>query len=201
MNPTILVLHFSDFSTIFYGFYNFQPKHQYYLRTPLHAGHWKVSDSREYAPGLRKSPWKDLGARNWVPRHGRRRLGPKSGEVAAGVGGERWGKGSGPHRRPICGLVGGEGWTAEGAPRLSAAATAGAAAPARGRHRLRAGGPSSSRAMAGKGRRARRTGERAWGGSSAAGQRAAAAHSWWRGGVARCRGGGPARRGEGTAHI
>jgi hypothetical protein len=132
MNPTILVLHFSDFSTIFYGFYNFQPKHQYYLRTPLHAGHWKVSDSREYAPGLRKSPWKDLGARNWVPRHGRRRLGPKSGEVAAGVGGERWGKGSGPHRRPICGLVGGVRVAGRGAPRLLAATAAGVAAPARG---------------------------------------------------------------------
>jgi hypothetical protein len=32
------------------------------------------------------------------------------------------GKGSGPHRRLICGLVGGEGWPAEGALRLCQAA-------------------------------------------------------------------------------
>jgi hypothetical protein len=74
----------------------------------LHQGPWEVSDSHKYAPGLRKSPWKEWGARNWVPRHGRWRLWPKSGEVAAGVGGERWGKCLGTHQRPICGLVGGE---------------------------------------------------------------------------------------------
>jgi hypothetical protein len=131
-NPTKLDLHFSDFSKIFYAIYKKQPNALYYLRIPSHAGPWKVSDSREYAPGLRKSPWKDLEAHNWVPRHGRRRLGPKSGEVAARVGGERWGKGSGPHRRPICGLVGGERVAGRGASRLPAAAAAGVAAPARG---------------------------------------------------------------------
>jgi hypothetical protein len=114
--------------------------------------------------------------------------------VAAGVGGERWGKGSGPHRRPIRGLIGGERWPAGGAPRLPAATTAGAAAPARGRHQLRTWGVEQLTCDGSEGRRARRTGERAWGGGqgSAAGQRAAAARPWWRGGVARWRGGGPA---------
>jgi hypothetical protein len=52
--------------------------------------------------------------------------------VAAGVGGESWGKCLGTHRRPICGLVRGERVAGGGAPRLPVAATAGATAPARG---------------------------------------------------------------------
>jgi hypothetical protein len=132
MNPTKLGLHFSDFSKIFYKIYKNQPNALYYLRITLHRGPWEVSDSHEYAPGLRKFPWKEWGARNWVPRHGRRRLWPKSGEVAAGVGGERWGKCLVTHRRPICGLVGGEKVAGGGGPRLPAAAATGATAPARG---------------------------------------------------------------------
>jgi hypothetical protein len=77
-----------------------------------------------------------MGARNWVLLHGRWRLWPKFGEVAVGVGGERWGKCLGTHRRPICGLVGGERVAGGGAPRLPVAAAAGATAPARGAARV-----------------------------------------------------------------
>jgi hypothetical protein len=86
-NPTKLSLHFYDFSMIFYTIYKNQTNALYYFRFVFAIGTPEVSDSHEYGPGLRKSPWKETGARNWVPRHGRRRLWPKSGEV--GVGGER----------------------------------------------------------------------------------------------------------------
>jgi hypothetical protein len=37
-NPTKLVLHFYDFSTILYGIYKKQPKHFYYLSYQLQGG-------------------------------------------------------------------------------------------------------------------------------------------------------------------
>jgi hypothetical protein len=123
---------FSVFSMIFYAIYNKQPNALYYLRITSHAGPWKVSDSYKYAPGSRKTPWNicepaigSLGADRRRPCRIPERWRP-------GVGGERWGKCSGPHRRPICGLVGGERVAGRGAPRLPAAADAGAAAPVRG---------------------------------------------------------------------
>jgi hypothetical protein len=42
MNPAKLVLHFSDFSVIFYTIYKFQPKLKYYLRITLCSGPWKL---------------------------------------------------------------------------------------------------------------------------------------------------------------
>jgi hypothetical protein len=37
-NPTKLVLHFSEFSTILYEFYKIQPKVKHYLRSNFQAG-------------------------------------------------------------------------------------------------------------------------------------------------------------------
>jgi hypothetical protein len=46
-----------------------------------------------YMPSVYKNnPGKDRGTRNWVPGADRQRPLPDSGEVAAGVGGERVGK-------------------------------------------------------------------------------------------------------------
>jgi hypothetical protein len=115
MKPTKLGLNFSNFSMIFYAIYKKQPNALYYLSYQLQEG-----------------PRKEFLFCNVVPGTAGRRLGPKSGEVGAGVGGERWGKGSGPHRRPICGLVGGVRVAGRGAPRLLAATAAGVAAPVRG---------------------------------------------------------------------
>jgi hypothetical protein len=79
---------------IFYTIYKNQPNALYYLRITLHRGPWEISDSYEYAPGLQKSPREDWGARNWVPGGWPPVALPDSGEVAAGVGGERVGEDS-----------------------------------------------------------------------------------------------------------
>jgi hypothetical protein len=90
-NLTNMSLHFSVFSTIFYGFYKIQQKRLHYLESLLHRGPWEVSDSHNYAPGLWKSPRNEWAARNWVPGRPAVAL-PDSGEVAAGTGGERVGE-------------------------------------------------------------------------------------------------------------
>jgi hypothetical protein len=61
-NPTKLVLHFSEFSTIFYAFYKFQ------------QNGYTIEDVT-----LRRGPRKHLGPRNWVPRLTGRRAHRKSG--------------------------------------------------------------------------------------------------------------------------
>jgi hypothetical protein len=41
-NPTKFCLQFSEFFTIFYAFYKFQPKVKHYLRSIFHRGPWKL---------------------------------------------------------------------------------------------------------------------------------------------------------------
>jgi hypothetical protein len=62
MNPTNSVLHFSEFSTIFYAFYKFLQKE------------YTIEDV-----SLRLGPWKDPRPCNWVPRPTGRRARRKSG--------------------------------------------------------------------------------------------------------------------------
>jgi hypothetical protein len=75
MNPAKLILHFSEFSVIFYAIYKKQPKHFYYLSYQLQGG-----------------PRKELQFRNVVPGRTGRRGSPElrhSGEVfGRGMGGE-----------------------------------------------------------------------------------------------------------------
>jgi hypothetical protein len=72
-NPTKLVLHFSEFFTIFYTFYKFQ------------QNGYTIEDVT-----LRRGPRKDFGPRNWVPRptgrRARRKSGGSSGALARGKG-------------------------------------------------------------------------------------------------------------------
>jgi hypothetical protein len=86
--------HFYDFSTIFYGFYKIQLNGFPIGDSLLQRGPWKVLDSNKYALTLRLSPWKDWKACNWVPGSRPPAALPDSGEVAAGVGGERVGEAS-----------------------------------------------------------------------------------------------------------
>jgi hypothetical protein len=55
-DPEKLVLHFSDFSAIFYGIYKFQPKVKHYLRSNFHRGPWKFLQVYNHAPTLHKTP-------------------------------------------------------------------------------------------------------------------------------------------------
>jgi hypothetical protein len=70
-----LVLHFSDFSVIFYAIYKKQPKHFYYLSYQLQGG-----------------PRKELQFRNVVPGRADRRGSPElshsGGALGRGMGGE-----------------------------------------------------------------------------------------------------------------
>jgi hypothetical protein len=73
MDPTKLVLHFSDFYTIFYAIYKKQPKHFYYLSYQLQGG-----------------PRKDLLFCNVVPWWAGRRGLPELSHFGGGIG---WGMG------------------------------------------------------------------------------------------------------------
>jgi hypothetical protein len=68
-NPTKLVWHFSEISTIFYAFYKFLQK----------------GCTIEYV-SLRLGPWKDSGPCNWVPRPTGRRARRKSGSSSGALG-------------------------------------------------------------------------------------------------------------------
>jgi hypothetical protein len=76
MNPTKLVLHFSEFSTIFYTFYKFLQKYN------------TIEDEL-----LRQTPAKNQGCAIGSLGHGRRRCRPNSGEPAALPAGEAVGYG------------------------------------------------------------------------------------------------------------
>jgi hypothetical protein len=67
-----------------------------------------------YALGLRKRPWKDLGARNWVPRAagGGPRRNPT--RPTAGLAGEGWGCGLLSPRAEFRGLDGSGQWPVRG---------------------------------------------------------------------------------------
>jgi hypothetical protein len=64
MNPTKLVLHFSDFSTIFYTIYKNQGNGNTIEVVVLHRGPYIFFKVHKYALGLPKSPWKELNPRN-----------------------------------------------------------------------------------------------------------------------------------------
>jgi hypothetical protein len=107
VNPTKSVLHFYEFSTIFYAFYKF-----------LQKG-YTIEDV-----SLRLGPWKDSGPRNWVPRPTGRRARRKS----AGSGGAP-GRGTARGRvHAHLGPIGCRGWHTAG----TAAAAAIPVRPAHG---------------------------------------------------------------------
>jgi hypothetical protein len=114
-----LSLHFSDFSTIFYVFSNFQ-QNSYTIGDSLFLiGPWKDLGSYKYAPSSRLGPWKDLGACNWVPRP----IGQRSLPDFASSG-DAFGRGGGGARpRAHLGPCGGRSWgggvVGEGARRRS----------------------------------------------------------------------------------
>jgi hypothetical protein len=92
MNPTKLVLHFSDFSVIFYAIYNIQQKHLYYLRIVLQQGPWRFLFSYRSALALRISP-REEGGLAMRPLGGRpARLRPNSGRAGGGAGRGRAGE-------------------------------------------------------------------------------------------------------------
>jgi hypothetical protein len=93
--PNKLVLHFSDFYTIFYTIYKNQPNHKYYLSYPL-----------------QKDPRKDSLLCNVAPGAAGRRGLLDSGELAAGLGRGRAGEGPTVTRVRFGGSDG--GWSGSG---------------------------------------------------------------------------------------
>jgi hypothetical protein len=66
-SPAKWSLHFSDFSTIFYGFYKNQQHCKHYFRNILQGGPCKFLKPYRNALALHLGPWKELIACNWVP--------------------------------------------------------------------------------------------------------------------------------------
>jgi hypothetical protein len=129
-NPTKLVVHFSDFSIIFYAIYKKQPKVKHYLRSNFHRGPWKFLQVYNHAPTLHKTPPETLQTLQCHPRApagggpakfrrtgGRDRPGASGGWTAG-----PWGS------IPVLGLV--QGATGELAWRSPVAVAAGTAASA-----------------------------------------------------------------------
>jgi hypothetical protein len=79
MNPTKLVLHFSDFSVIFYAIYKKQGNSLYYFSCTFAAG------TLERTLALQCGPWARLAGAGE----------PNSGKVRRGLAGEGWGGGLG----------------------------------------------------------------------------------------------------------
>jgi hypothetical protein len=75
MDPTKLVLHFSDFSVIFYAIYKKQPKQFYYFIYQLQGGPRKELQIRNVVPG-------------WTGRRDSPELSHSSGGFGRGMGGE-----------------------------------------------------------------------------------------------------------------
>jgi hypothetical protein len=90
MNPTKLGLHFSDFSTIFYGIYKNQQNTLYYLRIYLSRRPLELSNTSQICPWFTKTT---------LERSGSPQLGPwgRPPAVLAGFwrggGRGRWGEG------------------------------------------------------------------------------------------------------------
>jgi hypothetical protein len=108
MNPTKLILHFSEFSTIFYVFYKFQ-QNGYTIEDAL----------------LRLGPWKDLGPRNWVPILTGRRARQNSGGSGSAPGRVKVRGRVHAHLGWVGGLGSGRGVTGVGARRWPAVAARG----------------------------------------------------------------------------
>jgi hypothetical protein len=137
-SPTKLGLLFSEFSTIFYGIYKFQPKVKHYLRNQFSPRTLEVSaDSQPYPYFAQNTPkiFQTLQCSPRAPAGGSpakfRRTG---GRDRPGAGGERP---SGPWGSiPVLGL--GRGVAGELARRSPAAVAAGPRAPVK-RRPMRAG--------------------------------------------------------------
>jgi hypothetical protein len=88
-----LRLNFFDFSTIFKRIYKIQQFEYTIEYVLLHRGPYKELKRHNYALGLQKRPWEDLGASNWVPSPSRRRVlsdsGASGGAFGRGGGGTR----------------------------------------------------------------------------------------------------------------
>jgi hypothetical protein len=67
MDPTKLVLHFSNFSVILYAIYKFQPKLKYYLSCDFADRPLIPFDSYAEAPTLQLAPWKETQPCNVTP--------------------------------------------------------------------------------------------------------------------------------------
>jgi hypothetical protein len=103
-NPTKLVLHFSEFSTISYAFYKFQPKG------------YTIGDIL-----LRGGPWKDSALCNVAPGHGGRRHRPKFWCSGAGIGRGKGGGWLGAHHASVWGFGRGGGAAGDGVERRQSA--------------------------------------------------------------------------------
>jgi hypothetical protein len=86
MNPTKLVLHLSDFSTILYEFSKSRQLLKHYLRNFSRRGPWKFKIPYRKALGLRIYPQENLNSRNVVLRRRPAAVRPNSGEA----GGRGW---------------------------------------------------------------------------------------------------------------
>jgi hypothetical protein len=93
----------------------------------------ELSNTSLICPRFTKRLWKDRGAQNRVPWGDRRRSLSDSGEVAAGVGGERVGEPPEAHLRTICVLRGGREALSGGGHRHRRVAAAGLTVLARWR--------------------------------------------------------------------
>jgi hypothetical protein len=84
MNPSKLVLHFSDFSVIFYAIYKKQPTLKYYLSYTFHWGPWTSCGFTTRPLLLRFSPYQESPPCNVAIAVGRRGSGGIPTGVAAG---------------------------------------------------------------------------------------------------------------------
>jgi hypothetical protein len=130
-NPTKLSLHFSEFSTIFYGIYKIQPKVKHYLRTNFHRGPWKFLQIHNHTLTLHKTPPEISQTLQCSPRApaggGPAKFRRTGGRDRPGAGGERP---SGPWDSiPVLGL--GRGTTGGRGRRSGAVTATRATAPAR----------------------------------------------------------------------
>jgi hypothetical protein len=86
VNPTKLVLQFSEFFTTFYTFSKFLQICNTIEDVLLHRGPYNFSKSHACTPRLHQTPRKDLGACNWVLGRGRRRARRNSGSSGGSPG-------------------------------------------------------------------------------------------------------------------
>jgi hypothetical protein len=131
VNPTKLVLYFSEFYTIFYTFYKNQQNCNTIEDVVLRLGPCNFSESHTSALRSHKTPRKDLGVSNGVPGRGRRRARRNSGSSS---GSPDWGTTVGcvhAHLGPVCSWSWGGKLAGVGNRRRPAAVTVAARAPAR----------------------------------------------------------------------
>jgi hypothetical protein len=119
MDPTKLVLQFSDFSVILYAIYKNQSKLKYYLRTSLQLGPRSFGFLTDI-PLLYGKPLGKKGGLAMRPLGGRlARLRPNSGDRWRWGAGRRWGKTQGSPRVDFRARRGREGGRRCGVPVVS----------------------------------------------------------------------------------